>query len=545
MKLDSVDSGALRKVESKILDGLPESWIKTTLGDCFKWGSGGTPKSGNSDYYGGNIPWLVIGDLNDGIVTSSGQSITPEGLKNSSAKLVEEGTLLLAMYGSIGKLGIAGMKLATNQAIAFAIQNEIDTKYLFNFLRYVRPHLTDLGKGATQQNISQTVIKAFPFPLAPLNEQKRIVAKIEELFSELDNGITALKTAREQLKVYRQAVLKHAFEGKLTAQWRKDNADKLESPEQLLARIQTERETRYQQQLEDWKQAVKHWETNGQQGKKPSKPKEPVQASLAKLSDKHYLSDMPKNWGCLKAEHLCDFITKGTTPAKTELFANSGDVPFIKVYNLTKDGALDFSIEPTFVSKETHQGFLARSKVYPKDVLMNIVGPPLGKVSIVPNTFSEWNINQAIAIFRSHILLPKFLAEFLLFEKTVNFMMSQSKATAGQFNLTLEICRDLPIPVPSQEEQMELVQRLEEKLSNLDAVAAGINEQLAKAETLRQSILKKAFSGQLVHQDANDEPASELLARIQAEKTANKMIVKPKTLTKKVVNSAQLSKGEN
>ncbi|MDP0971844.1 type I restriction endonuclease subunit S, partial [Klebsiella pneumoniae] len=79
-----------------------------------------------------------------------------------------------------------------------------------------------------------------------LNEQKRIVAKIEELFSELDNGIAVLKTAREQLKVYRQAVLKHAFEGKLTAQWRAENQDKLESPEQLLTRIQQEREARYQ-----------------------------------------------------------------------------------------------------------------------------------------------------------------------------------------------------------------------------------------------------------------------------------------------------------
>jgi type I restriction enzyme S subunit len=294
------------------------------------------------------------------------------------------------------------------------------------------------------------------------------------LFSELDNGIAALKTTREQLKIYRQAVLKHAFEGKLTAQWRKDNADKLETPEQLLARIQTERETRYQQQLAEWNEAVKVWEANGKKGKKPTKPKEPEQVLLVRLLDEHYLSDIPQNWACLKAEHLCDFITKGTTPAKTELFANNGEVPFIKVYNLTKDGRLDFSIEPTFVSRETHQGFLARSKVYPKDVLMNIVGPPLGKVSIIPDTFTEWNINQAIAIFRSHILLPKFLAEFLLFEKTVNFMMSQSKATAGQFNLTLEICRELPIPVPSQAEQIELVKKLEEKLSNLDAVAGAI-----------------------------------------------------------------------
>lgn len=532
MAVETLDTGAIKKAESRILSDIPKTWTKTTLGECFKWGSGGTPKSGISNYYGGSIPWLVIGDLNDGIINKSGQTITEQGLENSSAKLVDEGTLLLAMYGSIGKLGIAGMKLATNQAIAFAEKNEIETKYIFSFLRYARSQLSELGKGATQQNISQTVIKAFPFPLAPLNEQKRIVAKIEELFSELDNGVAALKTAREQLKVYRQAVLKHAFEGKLTAKWREENADKLESPEQLLARIQQEREARYQQQLEDWEAAVKKWEEQGKEGKKPGKPKAQDTAILYHFPSDYYLANMPADWACLKAEHLCDFITKGTTPAKNELFANTGDIPFIKVYNLTKNGALDFSIDPTFVSAKTHNEFLARSKVYPNDVLMNIVGPPLGKVSIVPSTHSEWNINQAIAIYRSAALLPKYLSEFLLFEKTVNYMMAQSKATAGQFNLTLEICRDLPIPVPSFEEQAEIVRTLEAQLSNVDSISQEIEIQLTKSETLRQSILKKAFSGQLVQQDPNDEPASALLARIQAEKAKQKVAAKPKATAK-------------
>lgn len=128
---------------------------------------------------------------------------------------------------------------------------------------------------------------------------------------------------------------------------------------------------------------------------------------------------------------------------------------------------------------------------------MNIVGPPLGKVSIVPDTYKEWNINQAIAIFRSDSVKSKFLANFLLFQQTVNFMMSQSKATAGQFNLTLEICRDLPMPVPCALEQQEIINQLEEKLSIIEQNEKEIESALAKAELLRQSILKKAFSGLL------------------------------------------------
>lgn len=391
-----------------------------------------------------------------------------------------------------------------------------------------RKQLEEMSTATTISIVNKRNFEKIKINLAPFNEQKRIVAKIEELFSELDNGIAALKTAREKLKLYRQAVLKHAFEGKLTAQWREENKDKLETPEQLLARIQKEREARYQQQLEEWKAAVEKWEANGKKGKKPSKPKEQDKVELYHFPSDYYLARMPADWVCLKAEHLCDYITKGTTPAKSELFVNSGDIPFIKVYNLTKNGTLDFSIEPTFVSAKTHNEFLARSKVYPNDVLMNIVGPPLGKVSIVPESHSEWNINQAIAIYRSAVLLPKFLSKFLLFEKTVNYMMAQSKATAGQFNLTLEICRKLPIPVPSFEEQAEIVRKLDAQLSNVDSILQGIEVQLAKSETLRQSILKKAFSGQLVPQDPNDEPASELLARIQAEKAAQQAAAKGK-----------------
>ena len=165
---------------------LPKGWYLSTLGDCFKWGSGGTPESTVKAYYEGNIPWLVIGDLNDSIVTFASKHISQLGIYNSSAKVLTKGTLLMAMYGSIGKLGIAGMELATNQVIAYAKPNEINTYYLFYYLLANRDNFYMLGKGGTQKNISQTLIKSYPFLLPPLAEQKRIVLKIEELFSIID-----------------------------------------------------------------------------------------------------------------------------------------------------------------------------------------------------------------------------------------------------------------------------------------------------------------------------------------------------------------------
>jgi len=362
----------------------------------------------------------------------------------------------------------------------------------------------------TVKHLSSKTVEDIPLPLPPLSEQQRIVTKIEELFSELDKGVENLRTAQQQLKVYRQALLKHAFEGKLTADWRAQNPDKLESAEALLARIQQEREARYQQQLQDW-------DANGKTGSKPKAPRALPSLTEAELAE---LPELPRGWVYVKAEAICDFITKGTTPSKELLSDGRGEIPFIKVYNLTKTGALDFTIAPTFVSRETHNGFLGRSKVFPGDVLMNIVGPPLGKVSVVPDHHPEWNINQAIAIFRSDLIKSKVLAAFLASETTVRRTMRKSKATAGQFNLTLEICREIVVPVCCISEQLELAQELEEKSSILDQLEQTITHSLQQADALRQSILKKAFSGQLAPQDPNDEPASVLLERIRAERAA-------------------------
>ena len=136
-------------------DKFPSSWITTTLGDAFQWGSGGTPKAGEPRYYGGPFPWLNIGDLTDSIVYDSAKNITEAGLQESAARIVEPGNVLVAMYGSIGKLGIAGTQLTTNQAIAFTkgVPEGVDARYLFCFLAHAKPDLVQAGKGGTQQNI--------------------------------------------------------------------------------------------------------------------------------------------------------------------------------------------------------------------------------------------------------------------------------------------------------------------------------------------------------------------------------------------------------
>ncbi len=193
---------------------IPNGWEKKKMKDVAKWSSGGTPKSTEKSYYeNGTIPWLVIGDLNDGIVKSSATKITNLGLKNSNAKMIPPGTLLIAMYGSIGKLGITGLDCCTNQAIAFATDlHGVTLDYLFYFMQWQKSNLISIGKGGTQNNISLSVLKAWDIVFPSIPKQERIVAKIEELFSQLDAAVTELKKVKEKLNVYRLAVYSSLFD---------------------------------------------------------------------------------------------------------------------------------------------------------------------------------------------------------------------------------------------------------------------------------------------------------------------------------------------
>lgn len=389
-----------------------------------------------------------------------------------------------------------------------------------------RKIISEASKGSNINNLKRSHIEDAILPLPPLPEQRAIVSKIEQLFSELDNGIKNLKKSQEQLKVYRQAVLKKAYEGELTKEWRDKQTD-LPTADELLEQIKVERENYYHKQLEEWKVKVKEWEDSGKKSNKPLKPskfKEIEEFTSDELSN---LPSVPSFWKWIKSEEFNHFITKGTTPKKHEFSKFSTSIPFIKVYNLRFDGLLDFSIEPTFVNHSTHISFLKRSIVLPDDILMNIVGPPLGKISIVPKTYQQWNINQAIARFRTFdSVKTKYFAFYLMLSDTQHRFSKKATATAGQFNLTLEICRNIETPICSIQEQNQIVQEIESRLSVCDKVEAIIEENLVKSEALRQSILKKAFEGTLLNDEElaacrmepDWEPASVLLERIKAEK---------------------------
>ena len=199
---------------------VPESWVWTTLSEVGTWQSGGTPSRSNKSYYGGNIPWLKTGDLNDGLISDIPESITEEAVANSSAKINPIGSVLIAMYGAtIGKLGILTFPATTNQACCACIEYEaVAQMYLFYFLLSQRTAFIEKGGGGAQPNISKEIIVNTYIPLPPLSEQHRIVAEIKKWFTlidQIEQGKTDLQTTIKQTK---SKILDLAIHGKLAPQ---------------------------------------------------------------------------------------------------------------------------------------------------------------------------------------------------------------------------------------------------------------------------------------------------------------------------------------
>ena len=377
-------------------------------------------------------------------------------------------------------------------------------RYLLYALNQV--NYRGFANGTTRLKLTQAAMRQLPINLAPLAEQHRIVAKIEELFSELDQGVASLKTAREQLKVYRQSLLKNAFEGKLTAAWRAAHDDQLETAAALQQRIARERQARHQQQLADW-------QATGQQGPKPKPPK-----PLPPLTAEE-LAELPDGWITLSVEQLCE-IEDGDRgehyPTKAD-FSDTGHCLFLNAKNVTKRGFV-FQ-ETSFISKEKHL-VLRKGTLKHGDMVFTSRGT-LGNIALYDASipFECVRLNSGMFIIRGYdaALSPDFLY-YHLNAPLVTRQIERLQSGTAQPQLPIREFKTFRLAIPSKREQLEIVQELESNLSEADQLDQTLATALQQADALRQSILKKAFHGQLVKQAKNEEPATALLERIRAEK---------------------------
>lgn len=202
---------------------------------------------------------------------------------------------------------------------------------------------------------------------------------------------------------------------------------------------------------------------------------------------------IPDEWALVRAREVCTVITKGTTPRSRNHGKVAQPVPYLRVQNLSFDGTLLFEKDRLFVDKACHDSELSRSRLFPGDILINIVGPPLGKVSRVPALYPEWNMNQAVAVFRlGEGCEEVFLCHYLQTKRARSWLDSQSKKTSGQKNLTLEACKALPIPLPPLPEQEAIAGVLE----CWDKAIRYYEKKIEKKRNIKNGLMQKLLSGE-------------------------------------------------
>jgi type I restriction enzyme S subunit len=477
------------------LSELPEGWAYSTLETVGKWTTGGTPSRKVKEYFGVDIPWVKSGDLNDSIVTDTEEKITKKGLDNCSAKLLPEGTISIALYGAtIGKLGILGIESATNQACANCIPNNgiIHTQFLFYYLLQQRKSLIEAGQGGAQPNLTNRIVREWPLSFPPLAEQHRIVSAIEALFARLDAANERLDRVPEILKRFRQSVLAAACDGRLTEDWREENLD-VETANELINYIKDEKDIKL--------------------GKKKN--------NLKNVSSHDIFEYIPKSWAEASLDEISIKITDGTHHSPPN--GPEGDFKYITAKNIKNDGINLENI--TFISSELHNEIYSRCNPEYGDILLIKDGATTGIVTI-NNLVEPFSMLSSVALLKFPVKISNKYIMYCIRSPIFQSNILDKMGGAAITRLTLKKIFNMVVPLPPLPEQHEIVRRVDALFALADSIEAKVAAARKRTEKLRQSVLAKAFSGELVGTEAERarregrdyEPADVLLERIKAQR---------------------------
>ena len=483
-------------------DHLPSNWVITTLGDArLDLSKSIDPrKSGAAMFelysvpsFSGRRPEIV-----------SGNSV------GSSKRTVEPNSVLLCKINPrINRVWVVRdyspyRKIASTEWLCFSELSGLLPDFICYYLQQdsFRDYLATnaSGVGGSLMRVRDATFANYPVPLPPLPEQHRIVAEIEKQFTRLDASVAALKRVQANLKRYRASVLKAACEGKLVpteAELAYAEGHDYEPANQLLERILSERRA--------------HWESREKRRGRYKEPSYP---------DTSALSELPKGWVWATLSQISDLKGGATKGRRFRAGESLTEVPYLRVANVQR-GYLDLSELKTI---EVTQEVADQLALVPGDILFTEGGDrdKLGRGWVWKGEL-DGCIHQN-HIFRSRLLLTEMHPEFVSwwgnsFGQT--FFEHSGKQTTNLASINLSVLSSFPVPLPPLAEQRRIVAEVERRLSVIQQAEATVEANLTRAERLRQSILKQAFSGKLVPQDRNDEPASALLERIRVEREAS------------------------
>lgn len=479
----------------------PTGWASATLGDLGVWSGGGTPSKAIPKYWNaGSIPWVSPKDMKADVIHEAEDSITVEAVENSAAKIIPANSLLMVTRSGIlahtFPVAINRREVTVNQDLkTLTTQGAVVPEFLAWFLRNRNAEIlaTCSKHGTTVASIDTDRLKRVAAPIPPLAEQRRIVEKIETLFARLDKGEEAVRTVQSLLERYRQSVLKAAVTGAMTADWRATNAAKVEHGSDVLARIlKTRRET---------------WAGRGRYH-------EPV------APDTSNLHELPEGWAWACVDQL---LSEGLSNGRSVPDGKDGGFPVLRLTAL-KDGSID--ITERKIGKWTEEDAtpfcVARGDI--------LVSRGNGSKKLVGLGGIVRDIPEPVAFPDTMIRIPLNLlaASPHWFVQVWNspFMRAQiekaAKTTAGIHKINQGDIRGFYVPVPPITEQDVIATRVKDAASHVVNLETWCVSELGRSTALRQSILKDAFTGRLVPQDAFDEPASALLDRIRSAVPAKK-----------------------
>lgn len=416
---------------------------------------------------------------------------------------LRSGDIVITCSGTIGRIAIVPKDIRKgiiNQALLkITLDNRIVwSKYFFYlFKSEVHEILASSTRGSTMKNISSVRrLKEISFPLPPFPEQKRIVDKIEELFTKLEAGVASLENVKAQLQLYRQAVLKHAFAGRLTEEWRKTKRHKDETGQRLLQKIRQERRQGWEENL----RAL---------GRDPQKfkYKEPFLPS-----EIENLPSIPLEWTYASADELSVQITDGEhiTPKRQK-----EGIYLLSARNVLNGRLLLDDVD--FISEREYDRIKRRVKPDYGDVLLTCSGS-VGRSCVVPEGL-KFQMVRSVAIIKplKELVNGKFLS-YALMSNNLQSQINRKKTQTAQSNIFQGRIKRLAFPLAPLPEQLEIVEKIEDYFSVADIVEKNVEVSLLRSDILRQGVFKAAFEGRLVAQDPADEPAGKLLERIREEK---------------------------
>ncbi len=494
---------------------IPSNWLQVPLSDLFLDPNNsivGGPFGSNlksDEYKVEGVPIIRIQNIDrNRFIDKNINFVTEEKADFLSKHSFQSGDIIITKLGEpVGKACLVPDKYEHGIIVADLIrvridQNHISKKFILYQLNssYLIKQFDKYTSGTTRQRIKLSIVRDLIFNIPPLEEQYSIVENIEELFSELDYSVSNLKLALNQLKVYRQALLKHAFEGKLTENWRQET--KLVPAQKTIKRIKVKIKNKYQKDINNWENDLDKWDKDSGKNK-PIKPKSIVFDSSLKP---HSI----KSWCTVSLKDVCYKITDGShnPPKKMDK-----GFPMLSARNI-EDNRIVFN-DYRFIEEASFDIEYSRANVELGDVLITIVGT-IGRASIVPKNMPKFTLQRSVALLKP-IINEKYLfyaIQSTMFQKQ---LIDNAKGTA-QKGVYLGTLRSLIIPLCSEKEQELIIYELEAQFSVIDNMEKMIQDGLQKSEILRQSILEKAFKGQLAPQNSKNESATELLKCIKLEK---------------------------